>query len=87
MIKEIAKIIVRYIFNILIAIDQLFNAILFGDPDETISSRIGKKIRAGTKNKFLIVVAKILDWIDPNHVIKTIEDDEGKRAIIEKEGK
>jgi hypothetical protein len=33
------------------------------------------------------VVAKILDWIDPNHVIKTIEDDEGKRAIIEKEGK
>lgn len=35
----------RYFLNLLIAIDQLFNAITFGDPDETISSRLGKAQR------------------------------------------
>lgn len=39
----------RYIWNLLIAIDQLFNALLFGDPDETLSSRMGKRARLGCK--------------------------------------
>lgn len=34
----------KYIWNLLIAIDQLFNTILGGDPDETMSSRMGKAI-------------------------------------------
>lgn len=34
----------KYFYNILIGIDQLVNAILGGDPDETISSRLGKHI-------------------------------------------
>lgn len=34
----------KYIYNILIGIDQLCNAILGGDPDETISSRLGKHV-------------------------------------------
>lgn len=34
----------KYLYNILIGIDQLANAILGGDPDETISSRLGKHI-------------------------------------------
>ncbi len=29
----------KYILNILISIDQLFNALLLGSPDETLSSR------------------------------------------------
>jgi hypothetical protein len=33
----------KYIWNILIAIDQFFNAVFGGDPDETISSRLAKK--------------------------------------------
>ena len=32
----------KYVWNILIAIDQFFNALFGGDPDETISSRAGK---------------------------------------------
>ena len=35
------KFITRYICNILIAVDQLVNAVFWGDPDETISSRMG----------------------------------------------
>lgn len=34
----------KYLYNILIGIDQLVNALLGGDPDETISSRLGKHI-------------------------------------------
>ena len=30
----------NYIFNVFIALDQLINAILLGDPDQTISSRL-----------------------------------------------
>jgi hypothetical protein len=34
----------QYIWNILISIDQFFNTIFGGYPDETISSRMGKHL-------------------------------------------
>lgn len=34
--------ILRYIVNLFLAIDQLVNTILFGHPDETLSSRLGR---------------------------------------------
>jgi hypothetical protein len=42
---------VRYIWNLLIALDQLLNTILNGQPDETLSSKMGKHI---IKNDSLI---------------------------------
>jgi len=33
----------KYLLNILISIDQLGNTFAGGDPDETISSRLGKE--------------------------------------------
>lgn len=36
---KVAKYSIKYIITILIAIDQLFNTLLLGDPDETLSSR------------------------------------------------
>jgi len=72
----------RYIVNILVAIDQLANAILFGDPDETISSRLGKMKLGGRLNFW----GRLIDWflskLDPNHTIKSIEEDEGDEALI-----
>lgn len=41
----------RYIWNIFIGIDGLCNAILGGDPQETISSRLGKHV-AKHDNRF-----------------------------------
>ena len=32
----------KYFLNILISLDQMGNTLLGGDPDETISSRLGK---------------------------------------------
>lgn len=76
----------KYFFNIAVSLDQLLNTVTFGDPDETVSSRIGKIKR---KNNGIIpkwrFIARFLDWglekIDKNHTIDAIEEDEGKNAI------
>lgn len=69
----------KYFWNILISIDQLANTLLGGDPDETISSRAGKK-------RDHQLWAKCLCWflnkLDTNHCQKSIEKDEGKDTII-----
>lgn len=78
---------VKYLHDVCIGLDQLgnivcsklFNMVLvkghyFGNPDETISSAIG---RAKLSNK-LTWTGKALDWFlnlfDYNHSIKSIED-------------
>ncbi|SNZ20959.1 hypothetical protein [Cohaesibacter gelatinilyticus] len=80
----------RYILNILIAIDQLFSAIAFGDPDETISSRLGKSQRGDHGPFWKHVwwpVRLTVDGLfylvgEPNHCIRSIEKDEGQNAIL-----
>jgi hypothetical protein len=67
----------QYIWNVLISVDQLFNTLLGGDPDETLSSRMGKRAREG--DKLGIIVCGVLNVIDKNHCEKSIEWDEGRR--------
>jgi len=64
-----------YLFNLLISIDQFFNTLFLGNPDETISSRMGKAIRDG-ECWGCSVVCKVLDFFDPNHCKDSIEEDE-----------
>lgn len=73
----------RWLYNVAIAFDQLGNAVSGGSPDETISSRLGKVKRAagGTVPTWAwLGIARpldaVLDWLDPNHSIDSIEDDE-----------
>ena len=73
------KFIRKWMWNILIAVDQLGNAIMFGDPDETISSRAGKHI--GHKDGWEWL-ANFLDMIDPGHAKDSIERDEGKDSLL-----
>lgn len=77
----------KWIMNILLGIDQLGNAIMGGDPDETISSRIGKIKRAHGgeipwSKPLTRVVDFFLDEIDCNHSIDAIEEDEGKDQVV-----
>lgn len=72
----------RYLLNILISIDQLANTLAGGDPDETISSRIGKIKLAHEgvipwTSPLVKVIDCLLERIDPNHSIDAIEYDEG----------
>jgi hypothetical protein len=67
-----------YIINILIGIDQLVNVLMFGDCDETISSRAG---RVWPNSKW----RKLIDWLffwQTNHCHKAIENGEGKRDLL-----
>jgi len=68
----------KYIFNILISIDQLANTVTLGDPDETISSRIAKK-RA--RCRFCAWLCHLLNKLDKGHCDESIEVDEGKNAL------
>ena len=70
---------IQYSWNVLIAIDQLANALAGGDPDETISSRLGKAHLRGTKYGHWLW--HILEYIQPGHCTKAIERDEGRREV------
>ena len=79
----------KWVLNILIGIDQLGNAFLGGDPDETISSRLGKiKLQHKGIIPWYRPLSKIVDFgldkIDHNHSIDAIEHDEGKNALVDK---
>lgn len=75
----------QYFRNILIATDQWINAILGGDPDWTISSRLGRNYKESW-------MAKVVDWMfswqkrdgSKSHVENAAywETDDGKEAII-----
>jgi hypothetical protein len=67
----------QYIWNILISVDQLANTILLGDPDETMSSRMGKHM-AKHDCPFCNFICKLLNLIQKDHCVKSIELDEGK---------
>lgn len=69
----------RWVWNLLVSIDQLGNTLLGGDPDETISSRSAKAAQAGYWWGRL--VCHILSWFDPDHCTKSLEPDEGENAL------
>ena len=66
-----------YLLNILIAIDQLGNTLIGGDPDETISSQAAKRTAEWEWN----LLGRCLEWIDPGHLKQAREDDEGSNSI------
>lgn len=69
----------KWIWNLLVSLDQLGNTLTGGDPDETISSRSAKAKRRGYRWGRVLCLA--LNWFDPGHCEKSIEDDEGKNSI------
>jgi len=76
----------KYIWNILISIDQFFNTLFGGDPDETISSRVGKwtetgKHECGIKKIVYCIVHNITELFEKDHLKKHIERDEGNDEI------
>ena len=66
----------KYLFNILISFDQFVNTLAGGDPDETISGRLGRLFPNSEFRKFV-------DFLfGKDHCTKAIEDDEGKDAVL-----
>lgn len=67
-----------FLVNVLLAIDQLGNVIMLGDPDETISSRAGRVWPNTWWSKF---IDRLMFW-QTDHCHKAIEKGEGKRDIL-----
>lgn len=63
------------------SLDQLANTLLAGDPDETISSRMGKYVQRG-RGVIPCLLCRLLDVVfkDKDHCVKSIEPDEGDRS-------
>jgi hypothetical protein len=76
----------KYIWNILVAIDQMVNTLCGGDPDETLSSRMGKWAREGDERGVRKTIYKFAYWVvekfEKDHFKKSIEEDEGSRRIL-----
>lgn len=77
----------KYFWNILISIDQFMNTLFGGDPDETISSRIGKWQRAGKhvtgwKHIVFRITNPVCELFEKNHFKKSIEEDEGNDEVL-----
>ena len=75
--------------DLFLAVDQLCNTVIGGDPDETFLSRVGKCQR-GDHGLFIRVLAWPLAWIINvlfiwqgwDHCQRCIEDDEGQRELV-----
>lgn len=71
----------QYILNLALGIDQLINVFLLGDPDDSLSARLG---RAYNSPRYIWVkpFANLVNWIfkacfkQPDHVFKAIEHEE-----------
>jgi hypothetical protein len=76
----------KYWINLLLGIDQFFNVLFGGDPDETMSSRLGKSLDDKSNPWIARTMTKACSWvlnkIDPNHCRDAIEKDEGKDSLF-----
>jgi hypothetical protein len=70
----------KYIWNILIAVDQLGNTIFGGDPQETISSRSDKAMKEG--KKWGCIMCKFLSLFQKDHCQKAVETNVGSNGIL-----
>lgn len=69
----------KYAWNILVALDQLLNTILGGDPQETLSSRAAK---ARLKGKaWGCLLCRLLDRAQKDHCTKSLLPLEGSDAV------
>jgi hypothetical protein len=68
----------RYLFNVLVGLDQLVNALLAGDPDMTLSGRMGRAVAEG-RCIGCRLVCWLLDKVDKGHCARANknEADEG----------
>lgn len=72
----------QYAYNIGLGIDQFANVILLGDPDESLSGRLGRASFSGRGKWFVEPLRKLNDalWFairgETNHCFKAVEPEE-----------
>lgn len=92
-LRRYSKPVGAWMWQVLVALDQFCNALFapllnlglrpgaarFGFPDESLSSVMGKNVRAG-HCRGCRWICRLLHRADPHHCEKSIEADEGDKA-------
>lgn len=86
MIVKNWQMITSYLWNIATAASQLFNAFLLGEPDETVSSRLGRMKRSyggefPSHLWYLDRFDRILNRAEDDHLFKSIKEPPRKREL------
>lgn len=72
----------QYLYNLGLGLDQFVNVLLLGDPDESISGRLGRAMQSGKPKWFVPPLAKANDalWLfvtgERNHCANAVELEE-----------
>jgi len=90
-LKPIFQVISRFLYFLAYSVDQLGNVLCatlfddllikgedrykFGNPDITISAVLGENKHRGTLTKAGVLLCKLLNWIDKDHVEKAREEE------------
>jgi len=70
----------QYFMNWMILLDLAGNTLFGGDPQETISSRLGKAVYKHD-NKWAYYACRLLSWFDKQHCLGAIDKHAGDKAI------
>ncbi len=70
----------QYLYNLLYALDTDSNAVLGGDPRETISSRLGKVVKE-KDSAWAYYACRVLSWFDHAHCMGAINKRVGDMAV------
>lgn len=70
-IDQLANVLFQELFNVVFVKGNYY---AFGNPDETISSVLGKNKQRNTLTRFGRFIDRILSKLDRNHTIKSIEE-------------
>lgn len=53
----------RYLRNLGLSLDQFVNAILLGDPDESLCGRTARAMKSGRHKWFVPIIASVVNFI------------------------
>ena len=72
----------KYLFNLLLSLDQLLNVILLGDPDDSLSGRCGRAVLSGRPKFWVTPLMHVMDFLfltlagEENHCLSSVEPEE-----------
>lgn len=70
-----------YIFNILVAVDQLVNTFLAGYPDETLSSRAHRAYVGNKPFKFFRYIINGIFWWQSDHCLSAYNYEKRRQDV------
>lgn len=89
----------KYFYDIALSIDQMGNVVYqdifyllfttkhrtldFGNPDHTVSYVLARNYYDGQCTILGVMLARFLNWIDNNHLLKAIKYNEGSKSVSE----